>query len=571
MNNPKISVVTTFPNKYWDLYASQMISTFCKHWPIDVGLWVQLDEEPRSIEVAQQLQQGYEKHFSNRIMDGCTSAFPDELKALLERNKGIDWGKDYRKQYVKFAHKVFAIWMQWKDAVNQGFDYLIWMDADILTTKPVTWDAIKSWLPQGKCLSYLGRKDWNHTETGFIVFDLKSELAEKVLNNWINYYLDDSLLKEPEWHDAFAFDLARNACGVDIGRNLTEGLPGRDIFDVSPLAEYMTHYKGPRKHELKKQPQGNGAVNVDNMVIKTKNCLPDDSIKENVSANLLLIEEHNWLKQVKPHNEEIVIVSAGPSLSPDDIMPYYKRGVKIVAVKHAMETLLQAGIVPWACILLDPRSHVSGFVENPHPDVLYFVSSMVDPEVTRTLLKNRCKVYGYHAFVGAGENTRIPKWHTLVQGGSATATRGISLLDMLGFRKMHLFAYDCCYLDKPDMTKLDEKGRPKYLEMTLSARTWGGREIKRTFWTEGQFLAQVDEMRKIYFTIPGLELTVHGEGIIPWMQRNEDKYKSWGKWMNDQFLEKEHKGVALYDLVPEVNEAYKRKSLRQQLQLDGEL
>lgn len=547
MTNPKITAVTTFPNKHYNLYAKQMVESFCQYWPEDVKFWIQLDDEPQSEAVINELKGMYKQKFTNRVNDGATCEWTPEYLAWKARNKDKNWGKDYRKQYYRFGHKVFAIAKAAQEALFNGSEYMIWIDADVITKKQVTWEVIKEWLPTKLGgVAYLGRKDWPHSETGFLIFDLYK--TNFFFRDWLSLYHDedlDRLLKEEQWHDAWAFDLARErACQLD---NLSEGISGRDVFEQSPLGQYMEHYKGPRKQELiPKQPQ---AVNVDLMEIKTKNCLPDERIKENVSANLLLIDEKNWLKQCKPHGEEVVIVSAGPSLSPDEIMPLYKRGVKIVAVKHALNTLLEAGIVPWACMLLDPREHVTGFVENPHPDVNYLVSSMVDPKVTQALIKNRCKVYGYHAFVGAGEVTRIPKFHIVVQGGSATATRGISLMDMLGFRKMHLFAYDCCYLEEPDINKLDEKGRPKYMKLVMTVQSWAGKEARRTFWTEGQFLAQVNEMRKVYFNTPGIELNVYGEGIIPWMRKHELKYKAWGAWMNEALTERENKGVELDSLI----------------------
>lgn len=543
--NPKICVVTTFPNKHWDNYAARMMESFCRNWPEDVRLWLQLDEDDaRSKDVIAQLSKGYQEHFTTRQLDGFTSEYEQEFRDFKDRHKGTNWGKDYRKQYVRFAHKVFAQWKCYKESVAAGLDYLVWLDADIITNKRVTWDAIKAWLPNGEPLAYLGRKDWPHSETGFIVWNLKNEESGKILKKMLDYYLDDSLLKEKQQDDAWAFDLAREG----KGKNLTDGLPGMDIFDVSPLAAFMTHYKGNRKAEIAGKPQ-NQAVNVNNLDIKTKNCLDHETILKNITQNMQALPPEAWLQQVRPHGEELVIVSAGPSLSPDQIMPFYKRGVKILAVKHAMNTLLSANIVPWGCMLLDPRAHVSGFVENPHPDVNYFVSSMVNPEVVKNLQKFRCKVYGYHAYVGAGEEKMLPKGHNLIQGGSATATRGISLMDFLGFRKMHLFAYDCCYLEKPDMTMLDAKGRSKYLEIALSANGWAGKPQNRTFWTEGQFLAQVDEMRKVYLQTPGLELTIHGEGIVPWMSRQDEKFKAWGKWINEIITQKEIDGLPLDEVV----------------------
>lgn len=550
MENPKIALLTTFADNQWGAFAEQMVQSVCQHWPADISFWIQLDNEERDAGLLDKLITMYRSKYPERGMDGATRDWDAEYCAWKRRNESKQWGKDYRKQYYRFGHKVFAIAKAAEEAAGAGYEYLIWMDADVITKKSVPWDAIKVWLPEGdQMISYLGRKDWPHSETGFLVFKLNSVGLTFIKDDWLGYYTGDDLLKEEQWHDAWAFDLARSS-RFDLYRNLSEGVVGRDVFEASPLGEYMEHYKGPRKAELLPQAQAaSPVVDINNLRITTRNCVDHEVIRANIIANINQLPPERWVRQVKPHNEEVAIVSAGPSLSVDEVLPLYKHGVKIVAVKHAMNTLLNAGIIPWACVLLDPRKHVSGFVEDPHPDVNYIVSSMVDPDVMAHLLKRRCNVYGYHAWVGAGEDKLIPKGHMIIQGGSATATRGIGLMDFLGFRHMHLFAYDCCYFEKPDLNAANDKGKPKFLEITLSVQTWGGAKVSRTFWTEGQFLAQVDEMKKHYLQIPEYILHTYGDGIIPWMNRHEQKFKAWQSSVRQSLAEKENAGSALAEVI----------------------
>ena len=133
-------------------------------------------------------------------------------------------------------------------------------------------------------------------------------------------------------------------------------------------------------------------IDTKNLKVQTKNCVDHSIIQNNIKGNLELI--HNWLDICKPNDEEIVIANAGPSLCVDEIRPFYEKGIKIVAVKHALQKLLDADIIPWACMLLDPREHVKDFVSHPKANqVLWFVASMVNPEVTKTLINQGCKVW----------------------------------------------------------------------------------------------------------------------------------------------------------------------------------
>lgn len=543
----KIVVVTTFPNAAWQSYAKTMVVSFCEFWPKDMDFFVSLDsdvldldklprEEQQKLPVHQVIQ---ELSSLPRQIHASPRYSPDLEKFLLrhqERLKAEQYQKDFRKCYIRFAHKVFAMNFVLDEAANfcPDAEYLVWLDADVMTKGPVSQADIESWLPGDKIASYLGRTGGWTSETGFIAFNLK-EGGREFLRTWKSLYEQDKPLEWEDHTDAYAFDRVREefnaANGKDVFRNLSEGIEGRDVFEKTQLGKLLEHFKGPRKKDMPRvadQAQPMNVMDVNAMPIITKNCVNHDVIKANVTRNLQVIQ--NWLQPCRPTDEEVVLCSAGPSLSVDEIRPFYDRGVKIVAVKHAMDTLISAGIIPWACILLDPRQHVANFVKYPHPDVHYFAASMVDPEVTSHLRKLGRSLWGYHAHVGAEETKIIPYGHHIINGGSATATRGITLLaELLGFRKMHLFAYDACYFKKPDLSELKESGKKKYEEMTLQTPTWGGKLAVRTFWTEGQFLAQVNEFRHLYMDDETLELHTYGDGAIPWMHKHQMKFKAWLK------------------------------------------
>ena len=528
----KYAVVTTFSNASWNVYAKEMLASFRRHWVCPI--FVVLDDKTLEVDVAQLLRDASPK--GAHPEDTLATQFTEEQAAFIKRNFDKDDQKDYRKMVTKFSYKVFAVHKAMK-FFGDNIDYLIWMDSDIITNKDVTQKDIEGWVKEHKMVSYLGRKDWSATETGFLIFNMR-HFANTLIEDWKNLYTTDKIIELEEWTDADAFDYVRLISEdlVADSHNLCPDAVGMNVFEQSPLASHMTHYKGQLKTEIPKQytpkEQHSNAMHgktfsVDNLGILTQNCITHDIIQENVRQNMKIIP--TWLDECSVNDEEIVICSAGPSLSADDILPWYRKGVKIVAVKHALKTLLKAGIKPWACILLDPRSHVSNFVTYPDRDINWFIASMVTPEVALHLTNYGCNVFGYHAIVGADETKYLPKGAMLIQGGSATATRGISLLRALGFRKMHLYGYDCCFFAKPDLQEKKDNGKMRFEEVTLSAEGWDGKISHRTFWTEGQFLAQVQEMNKVYLPDKELELHTYGDGIIPWMHSQNLRFEEWKK------------------------------------------
>jgi hypothetical protein len=511
--NKNIALCTTFPN--WLEYPQQTIPTWIANLPEDLMFLIQLDPCPQLKETEEWLlpltAEGRDKEtiFISREFS------PEQLE-FLKRHKLKD-EKDYRMDYRRFSFKVFAIHQAMTYALEQNKEYLIWADADIIFKKPI--NNFEPWLPKDQVASYLGRKDWDHSECGFMIFNLKKG-GQEFLNRMISMYINDEVLTLKQWHDSFVFDKIKEefnkANEKDVFLNITDGIAGRDVFDISTLAEFMEHKKGNRKYK------NNSCVDLKNFKVQTKNCVDHSVIQKNIKENLILIT--TWLDMCKTDNEEIVIANAGPSLNPEEIRPFYDKGIKIVAVKHALEQLLNADIIPWACILLDPREHVKEFVKHPKVNQInWFVASMVNPEVVKLLKEQNCKIYGYHAYVGADEHLILPKDHKLICGGSATCTRGIAVLDWLGFKKFHLFAYDLCSLEKPDLNLTKGEGenvKPVWMEITLNCETANDKEVKRTFWTKGEFLAQVQELRD-FFKHSGLEnFAVYGDGIIPWVYKN---------------------------------------------------
>lgn len=513
MNN--IAVITTFPNNMWDVYAKQALESFVKYWPKEIELLIQLDDDLLLQDVSKLL----------RPTDAIAVGWEKDHAEFVMRNKDKDHPTDYRKQAVRFCHKVFAIKRvldAYIDAKNKKLPtprYLIWMDADVITTRPVTMDEIKECLPkEGDAVAYLGRKDWDHSECGWLAFDLENS-GEQLIKTVVRDYETDAVLQAEQIHDSWIWDSFMKDPLCFAATNLTDGKPGREIWKHSPMSKWSTHYKGPQaKQELfnQKKPMKAPKSILSNLIINTRNAIPDESIRAHIEKNQVLIK--NWIQPCKKNNETVVVVSAGPMLIAEDVRKEVEVGHKIVAVKHALTPLKKAGITPWACILLDPRPHVADFIKEADPSVIWLVASQVNPAVTAELLARGCTVWGYHANVNAGEEKLITKQEgAIISGGSATATRGLFLLNQLGFSSFKLYGYDLCVPDKPDLDAVDESGQPKFLEISVGMND-PLYSLKRLFFSEPQLIAQFEELNEI-IKLDKFNIDAYGDGIVPFMLR----------------------------------------------------
>ena len=258
---------------------------------------------------------------------------------------------------------------------------------------------------------------------------------------------------------------------------------------------------------------GQGKVGKQSLKIKTMNCVSEPKIKGNIRYSTT-VNPDRWVPACWPHERKAVIVGSGPSMesSLDKLREHKDKGDLLFCVKSAHHRLIEHGIIPYGCIVLDPRIDVLKWIDPPHPEITYFVASMVIPAVWEHLMDKRAKVWGYHALVGADEmsvlkefDKRADKQSFLVSGGSTAAVRGISLLHAMGFRNFHLYGMDSCYFEQPDLSEMTKMGRPRYFQVEVAGKK---------FWTEAQMVAQSQDFQMVLRGQQDLQIQVHGDGLI---------------------------------------------------------
>lgn len=135
--------------------------------------------------------------------------------------------------------------------------------------------------------------------------------------------------------------------------------------------------------------------------------------------------------QCRPHKHTLSIIGGGPSIEDT----YRDAAGYIAAVNKAHDWLIERGVIPNACGLVDPLPGLADQI-TPRKDVTYFVASMCHPRVFD-------KLRGYHVKlwhsspcpVDVGDDLRI-------SGGTTMALRWFNLGYICGFRTFHLHGMD---------------------------------------------------------------------------------------------------------------------------------
>ena len=263
------------------------------------------------------------------------------------------------------------------------------------------------------------------------------------------------------------------------------------------------------------------------IIVQPRDCVPKEEILDNINENIDLIKDWDFVQNCDINDEHIIIASAGPSLDFEELKAVQeKNNAKIVCVKHSYPLLLEAGIQPWACVILDPRpisgTSTHGIVRTElfkeiDQTTKFFIASMTDPSVTKFIMDKTKNVYGWHAFsqavadivsgkVEIDYKLKIDKDNaTFVSGGTCAAMRAIGMMHIFGFRNFHLFGFDCSVdglTDEQKKEKLDDGVRPKYMPVEIN---------DCHFWTTGELLAMAQDCEKL-FDNPQVEMAVHFYG-----------------------------------------------------------
>ena len=540
-----VRFVTSFSADGFKRYARKMLFSVIENWKDDLKLIAYYHDF--TDDLVEQLPKSDKIEYRN--LDNIQDM--KNYKQFMKLHDGTEGGKipyNWRMDAIKWCNKVYALTdlsLEIGEKETRG-GWLIWLDADTVTTKPLSKERVLRLFKKGAELVHLGRKDIDYSETSFIAFNLDYQSPHYLLADLRGCYDIGEVTAYREWHDGFIFERLLKiyvAHGLRV-QNLSQGAEGLAAFAQSPLSQYMIHYKGNLKNNVEEEevtiiPAQTSAVDTLDktlprkvpIIVKPKDSVPKETIVSNINENLKILDKWDMVRSCNINDEHAIIVSGGPSL---DIgkLKYTARKTKgkIICVKHSYPTLLRAGIKPWACVILDPRpvegtsTHDivrSTLFDKVDPSTKFFVASMTDPSVTKLLKEKTDNIYGWHAFSQAIKDSiktkedgdalkaNIGEDATFVTGGTCAAMRAIGMMHIFGFRNFHLFGFDCCMegeLSAEELSRTMEDGKKKYMRVETN-----GYE----FWTTGELLAMAQDCEKLFNNKDiEMNINVYGEGTL---------------------------------------------------------
>ena len=220
----QVITITSVNDTLWEQYAAKSIGTWSTPHKI---YWEHLDVDPKW----------------------------DQWRDSNKDKQEPDFHHTWRRFSYKVQHQLLA-YREFKDTHR----YLIWQDADVRELCKPTQEFYNKvlpikrpggqWLDDSDTLSYLGRGDDYHPETGYIVYDLDNPRLTQVLLRLEEVYLSNEIFTMREWHDAYVWEQVCRSQQI-CRRNLCELPPKKgEAFGRSALKDYYEHLKGARKQQV---------------------------------------------------------------------------------------------------------------------------------------------------------------------------------------------------------------------------------------------------------------------------------------------------------------------------------
>lgn len=207
-----MNIVTTFSKQNYDEYARTMIDTFVKFWSPDIKLIVYLDQDitlPDRAEVRE-----FPAWFPSWRARHSVEADARGRDPAKNR-QGREY--DFRRDCLRFSHKIAAITDAARHADNGP---LAWMDADIVTFRPIDRD----WLfraidPRPSWMSWIPRAR-PYPDCCFMTWDMATDHSRRFMHDLRAVYESDGVFSLKETHDSYvieqvvkSFPTPRSMCG----------------------------------------------------------------------------------------------------------------------------------------------------------------------------------------------------------------------------------------------------------------------------------------------------------------------------------------------------------------------
>jgi hypothetical protein len=162
----KIKLITSYKPGCWEQYGKKGIEAMAKQFPTEIDIVVYAEEpKPRcdydritwiDLNIAEpNLTSFKDRHKNDPIANGKLQEIKGGVRRIpaLQKLGGADKNKEsFLWDAVRFSNKVFCVINAVRN--SRDYDYVVWLDADTFTFRPVPIDFFEKLLPANTMITY---------------------------------------------------------------------------------------------------------------------------------------------------------------------------------------------------------------------------------------------------------------------------------------------------------------------------------------------------------------------------------------------------------------------------------
>ena len=195
--------------------------------------------------------------------------------------------------------------------------------------------------------------------------------------------------------------------------------------------------------------------------------VPVEEVKENIRAsakfNLPLLERYT-----EPQEGSYIFVAGGTSLTShlDEIRERKKNGELIATSNNTHDFLVDNGIIPDICSMVDPKERCKDYIKKPQKETRYIIAVVCNPSVFQNLIDAGAKVEKLLVGYGLDDDEDVTmqmelyapnKAMSFLTGGTMMGLRAMNLAELLGYKKIEYYGMDSCFSNEsPELIMEDD-------------------------------------------------------------------------------------------------------------------
>ena len=204
--------------------------------------------------------------------------------------------------------------------------------------------------------------------------------------------------------------------------------------------------------------------------VKKGSPVPDEKVLENIRSSYEV--KIPVFRRKQKRQGSFIFVAGGPTLLDylEEVKERHKNGEFICTSNKTYDFLISQGVIPDACMVIDPKEIVQTYIKNPNKNSTFYIGTVCYKKVFENLIDAGMNVEKLLIGYGLSDEEDIKLQKELytgnidyLVGGTMAGLRAMNFCALMGFSKVEYYGFDSCFSTKN--YKLINQDDPQFEEV----------------------------------------------------------------------------------------------------------